>query len=189
MKIKWALNELKKYQGDSLSLNGTIDLEQSLKKRDSELLSVNPVELNGTIKVEQHSVFLVNLTVSTQITLPSSRSLEPVETPLNFFFSEIYLGPESSVQPEQFEDDEIVEQLSDPILDLRKPLEDAILTNKPTQVFTEEELKSNQLPSGKNWKVLTEDIYEEKAFHSNDEEGDPRFAALKNLFPEEDNEN
>lgn len=184
MKIKWALNELKRYQDEPLQISGTIDLSQSLKERDADIISVEPVDITGVIEVDKTSVYYVTLRVSTRMTLPSTRSLEPVDVSQTFSFSEVYLGAHSPVDESEFDKNEIVERLSDETLDLRKPIEDAILTNKPTQVFTEEEIKSEKLPSGKNWKVLTEEKYSEASFNSSDEEGDPRMAILKDLFPD-----
>lgn len=189
MKLKWALNELKKIQDEPLQLNGTIDLENSLKERDREVISAEPVKISGLIEYEDTYIYHVTLTILTRMQLPSTRSLKPVEVSIDFPFYEIYLGPYSSMAEKDFVENEIVEQLTEDILDLRKPIEDAILTHKPTQVFTEEEKKSDDLPSGKSWKVLTEDKYSETNFHSSDEEGDPRFAVLKNLFPDEGKNN
>jgi uncharacterized protein len=186
MKIKWALNELKKYQDSTLTINGSVDLEKSLKKRDGEIIAVSPISLKGSLAVEEKSVYYVDLIVSLRITLPSSRSLEPVDVSMEFPISEIYLAPDSTVSLEQFSEEELVERLSEDILDLDKPIEDAILTNKPSQVFTIEELEKDDMPSGKDWIVLPEDQHNDDTNSSNDE-GDPRFAMLKDLF-KEDNE-
>ncbi|WP_423189679.1 YceD family protein [Alkalibacterium sp. f15] len=186
MKIKWALNELKKYQDSSLAVNGSVDLEKSLKKRDDEIIATSPVSLKGSLSVEEKSVYYVDLMVSVRITIPSSRSLEPVDVSMEFPFSEIYLAPDSPVSLKQFSEEQLAERLSADILDLSKPIEDAILTNKPSQVFTDEELETDDLPSGKDWIVLPEDQHKDHINSSNDE-GDPRFAVLKDLF-KEDNE-
>lgn len=186
MKIKWALNELNKHQDSPLTLNGSVDLEKSLKKRDGELISASPVSLKGSMIVEEKSVYYVDLMVSVNLVVPSSRSLEPVDVSLKFPLSEIYLAPDSPVSLEQFAEEELVERLSEDILDLNKPVEDAILTNIPSQVFTKEELETDEMPSGKDWIVLPEDQYNDDS-HSSNDEGDPRFAVLKDLF-KEDNE-
>lgn len=186
MKIKWALNELKKYQDSPLTLSGSVDLEKSLKERDNDILSASPVSLQGILTVDEKSVYYVDMTLKVKVTLPSSRSLEPVEVLMTMPFSEIYLAPDSSVSLEQFTEEELVERLSTDTLDLKKPIEDAILTNKPSQVFTAEELESDEMPSGKDWVVLPEDQHNNDMNSSNDE-GDPRFAVLKDLF-KEDNE-
>ncbi|MFO8069084.1 MAG: YceD family protein [Alkalibacterium sp.] len=186
MKIKWALNELQKYQDSALAVDGSVDLEKSLKKRDDEIIAVSPVSLKGSLTVEEKSVYYVDLIVRVIITIPSSRSLEPVDVSMEIPFSEIYLAPDSPVSLEQFSEEELVERLSADILDLNKPIEDAILANKPSQVFTDEELETDDMPSGKDWIVLPEDQHNDDTNSSNDE-GDPRFAILKDLF-KDDNE-
>jgi len=186
MKIKWALSELKKYQDSPLTLNGSVDLEKSLKERDSDVIAASPVFLDGIITVDEKSVYYVDVTLKVKVTLPSSRSLEPVDVSMNIPFSEIYLAPDSPVSLEQFSEDELVERLSADTLDLKKPVEDAILTSKPSQIFTAEERETDDMPSGKDWVVLPEDQHNNDSNSSNDE-GDPRFSVLKDLF-KEDNE-
>lgn len=187
MKLKWALNELKKYQDEWLTLDGTADLEKALMERDEEILACEAVSIKGSVEVDKNGVYYADLFLNTNVTLPSSRSLEPVMVPLSIPFSEIYLSPQSPVTVDSFTEGEIVEKLDADILDLQKPIEDAILSNKPTQVFTEEELKSDEMPSGNDWDVVGEDTHlSQPSRKSNDGEGDPRFAALKNLFKEDD---
>ncbi|MDZ7834230.1 MAG: hypothetical protein U5K84_01655 [Alkalibacterium sp.] len=106
MKIKWALSELKKYQDSPLTLNGSVDLEKSLKERDSDVIAASPVFLDGIITVDEKSVYYVDMTLKVKVTLPSSRSLEPVDVSMEIPFSEIYLAPDSPVSLEQFSEDE-----------------------------------------------------------------------------------
>ncbi|PRY83964.1 YceD family protein [Alkalibacterium olivapovliticus] len=186
MKTKWALNELKKYQDHPLQLDGSVDFEQSLKNRDKEILSVESIQVKGSLANEKNEVFYVDLVLTALLTLPSSRSLEPVDVTLTIPFSEIYLPQDSPVSIESFTEGEIVEELTTDTLDLQKPIEDAILTNKPTQVYTEEERQSDTMPSGKDWDVLGEEQYHNQPHSGNDSEGDPRFAALKDLFKDKD---
>lgn len=184
MKIKWALNELKKYQDSPLTIDGTVDLEKSLKERDDSILSASPVSLKGTVSVDEKSVYYVDMMINVTVKLPSSRSLEPVEMLMTVPFSEVYLANDSSVSVEQFSEGELVEPLSTDTLDLKKPIEDAILTSKPSQIFTSKELESDEMPKGNDWVVLPEDKHNNDMYSSSDE-GDPRFAVLKGLF--EDN--
>ncbi|EXJ22863.1 hypothetical protein ADIAL_1714 [Alkalibacterium sp. AK22] len=187
MKTKWALSELKKYQDLPLSIEGTVDFEQSLKDRDHEVLSVAPITLKGTLENDKNEAYFVDLLITTELTLPSSRSLEPVTVPLSFYFSEIYLPTQSSVTADSFTEGEIVEELDSDTLDLQKPIEDAILTSKPTQVYTEEEYQSDTMPRGNDWEVVGEDDLQNPSRTSGKDTEDPRFAALKNLF-KDDNE-
>ncbi len=185
MKTKWALNELKRYQDQPLKLDGTVDFSESLKNRDNEILYAEPIQIRGTLENEKNEVYYVDLVLDTILTMPSSRSLEPVKVQLTIPFSEIYLPALSSVSLKSFTEDELVEELSEDILDLQKPIEDTILTNKPTQVFTEDERQSGMMPSGKDWHVIDEEDHNDHPGLADDGYGDPRFAALKDLFKEE----
>ncbi|GEK91522.1 YceD family protein [Alkalibacterium kapii] len=181
MKIKWALNELKKHQDSSLTLDGSVDLEKSLKERDDDIIAASPVSLKGLLTVDEKSVYYVDMTIEVTVTLPSSRSLEPVELKMTIPFSEIYLAADTSASLEQFGEEELVEQLQSEVLDLKKPIEDAILASKPSQIFTSEERLSDEMPKGKDWVVLPEDQHSNAMF-STDGNGDPRFAVLEDLI-------
>ncbi|MFC6465441.1 YceD family protein [Marinilactibacillus sp. GCM10026970] len=185
MKIKWALNELKKFKEEPLTLNGEIDLTDSLIERNSSIIDATPLSMDGILVVERTDEFLVDLNLTISLTLPSSRSLEPVKVDLRIPFSETYLVAGTTMDPERYGEDEIVVELESDSLDLRKPLEDAILTAIPTQVFTEEELEKEDMPSGSDWKVVSEGAYGDGVRERLSEEEDPRFAALKGLFSEE----
>ncbi|MCD8505868.1 MAG: DUF177 domain-containing protein, partial [Alkalibacterium thalassium] len=91
MKTKWALNELKRYQDQPLKLDGTVDFSESLKNRDNEILYAEPIQIRGTLENEKNEVYYVDLVLDTVLTMPSSRSLEPVKVQLTIPFSEIYL--------------------------------------------------------------------------------------------------
>lgn len=185
MKIKWALNELKKFNEDSLTLSGQVDLTEALKKRDTSIIDATPLTMDGILVVENTDEFLVDLNLNISLILPSARSLEPVTVDLRITFSETYLTAGTVVDAEKYGDDEIVVELESDILDLQKPLEDAVLTAIPTQVFTAEELEKGDMPSGSDWKVVSEDAYGTGVRERLSEEEDPRFAALKGFFSEE----
>lgn len=186
MKIKWALNELKKFKEESITLSGQVNLTEALKNRNQLILDAAPLTMDGLLTVESADEFLVDLNLEIRLVLPSSRSLEPVEVDLRIPFSETYLTSGTVIDPEKYGEQEIIVELDSETLDLHKPLEDAVLTAIPTQVFTPEELKSGEMPSGSDWKVVSEDAYGEGVRERLSEKEDPRFAALKGLFSEED---
>lgn len=185
MKIKWALNELKKLNGDPLPLSGQADLTKSLKDRNTSIIDAEPLLMDGILVVENTDEFLVDLNLSISLTLPSARSLEPVKVDLRIPFSETYLAAGTVVDAEKYGNDEIVVELESDTLDLQKPLEDAVLAAIPTQVFTNEELENGDMPRGSDWKVVSEDAYGTGVRERLSEEEDPRFAALKGFFSEE----
>lgn len=188
MKIKWALNELKKYEDEPLQLSGQVDLEKELKARNDQILSASPVQVEGILVVEKQREYLVDLKLTVDLTLPSSRSLEPVAISLPISFSETYLAPGHVLDPDDYTEEEIVIELETDRLDLQKPLEDSILTALPTQVLTKEEQETNKMPSGNEWEVISEEEYREGTEEQSDGQENSPFAALKDLFPEEENE-
>lgn len=188
MKIKWALNELKKYSDEPLQLSGQVDLEEALQSRDNQVLAATPIQVNGILVVENQSEYLVDLQLTVGLTLPSSRSLDPVDVSLEIPFSETYLAPGHVPDPEKYTEEEIVIELESEVLDLQKPLEDSILAALPTQVLTKEEREKNIMPSGNEWEVISEEDHYAGANKEGSNEENSPFAALKDLFPEDDNE-
>lgn len=184
MKLKWSLNELRAYNNSMpLEVQGSIDLEKSLTQRSNVVLKSDPVGIKGYIIVESENEFIVSMTLSVNLVMPSSRSLDPVDVDLKVPFHETYLAPgfSSGGNPS---DEEIITELENEWLDLVKPIEDAILSSLPTQVFTEEEKNGKRMPEGNSWKVISEDAFiaeENKEVESKDSP----FASLKDLFDEE----
>ena len=93
MKLKWSLAELHKQPAGILMLDEKVDMTDSLKKRDTELMDVSLIDIQGTISIEASSRYFVDLTLNVILTLPSSRSLKPVKLDLTIPFSEVYLAP------------------------------------------------------------------------------------------------
>lgn len=184
MKIKWNFNELRKYNDEPLQLSGEVNLESALKERDKEIISASPIKVEGWLVVEDRHEYLVDLQLNTMLTLPSSRSLTAVEFEMTIPFSETYLAPGYTPDPDKYHEDEIVILLESEVLDLQKPIEDSVLAAIPTQIFTDEELESNEMPSGNDWEVVSEDTHYEGENNSKSDEQDSPFAALKDLFSE-----
>lgn len=185
MKTKWSLSELARFRGEALTLSGTMDIEEDLKKRNKHIYTISPVTFVGTLDVEQDEYILfVNFDFT--IVLPSSRTLKPTEVHLNLPVSEIYVPkdlPEDISIGEVDEDAVVIELLHDWI-DLEEVAVDNILAAIPLRVLSEEEKSEEHLPKGTGWTVLTE---EQAQTNKNEEkeQGDPRFDALKSLFPDD----
>lgn len=188
MKIKWTLNELKKYKEEPLQLSGQVVLEKALQIRDENILAASPVQIEGWLVVENSHEYLVDLQLKSMLTLPSSRSLKPVDVEITILFSETYVAPGHIPDPDKYQEDEILIELESEVLELQKSIEDSILTSIPTQVFTEEELKKNDMPSGNDWEVVSEDSHYDDSKRGNSNEEDSPFAALKDLFSDEEDE-
>lgn len=192
MKLKWSLAELHKQPAGILTLDEKVDMTESLKKRDTELMDVSLIEIQGTISIEAYSRYFVDLTLNVALTLPSSRSLKPVKLDLTIPFSEVYLAPEAGQAAVENLEDEVVFSLEQDILDLKKPIEDTILAAIPMKVLSEDEKTSNDFPAGNDWEVKLEGETDSsnKKDEADTSENSP-FAILKDLdldFSEDENE-
>ena len=192
MKLKWSLAELHKQPAGTLTLDEKADMTESLKKRDTELMDVSLIEIQGTISIEAYSRYFVDLTLNVALTLPSSRSLKPVKLDLTIPFSEVYLAPEAGQAAVENLEDEVVFSLEQDILDLKKPIEDTILAAIPMKVLSEDEKTSNDFPTGNDWEVKLEG---ETDSSNNKDDADTSenspFAILKDLdldFSKDENE-
>jgi len=192
MKLKWSLAELHKQPAGILMLDEKVDMTDSLKKRDTELMDVSLIDIQGTISIEAYSRYFVDLTLNVILTLPSSRSLKPVKLDLTIPFSEVYLAPEAGQTAVETLEDEVVFSLEQDILDLQKPIEDTILAAIPMKVLSEDEKTSNDFPTGNDWEVKLEGETDSsnKKDETDTSENSP-FAILKDLdldFSEDENE-
>lgn len=182
--MKWTLKEIQDHRDEPLHFTETVDLEKSLMKRDKQILAVSEITADGYLLYDNHAV-MANFTVDLTITLPSSRSLEPVAVPMNIQVSEVYVEDESSLDAAH-DIEEIVIPLEGKDLDLIPAVEDAILLNLPIQVLTKEEAEAGVMPSGADWAVMSEDDYRKQKEKEKEEFVDPRFAGLKSLLDDEE---
>ncbi len=179
--MKWSIQELNKYRDDSLPFEDILHLETSLQARNHEILSLSPVKVSGSIHVRS-SEYLVYLKINGILTLPSSRSLVPVEFPLNNEIQEIYMTEEQFANRDVAIDEEDVLVLNTDTLDLQEAVEDHILLAIPLQVLTEEEKKSDEFPKGDFWEIVSEASFEKLKATQKKDEIDPRLAKLSELF-------
>ena len=191
MKLKWSLVELAKYRNQPLVLDGKVDLTNTLKKRKKDLLDATPISIKGIVSSESNNRFIVDLTLDVTLTLPSSRSLTPVDFNMTVPFTELYLAP--NVSQDLIDDDldnQIVISLEKDILDLKKPIEDTILAAIPMKILSEEEIESNEMPRGEDWEVILEDDVVSNSSQESEKSKNNPFGALKelDLFNTEDEE-
>ena len=190
MKVKWSLAELQKNQHGIYPVSGQADLTAALKSRRTDILDASLIDVQGAITVDGKKKFYVDVTLSMNLTLPSSRSLEPVKLDLHIPFNEVYLAPDVKIADLEDADEEVL-SLEKDILDLQKPIEDTILATIPMKILTEEEKSATDLPTGQDWQLVLEDdvdtVSKEKA--STESKSSP-FDILKDidLFNDEDEE-
>jgi len=82
--------------------------------------------------------------------------------------------------------DEEVLILDTQTLDLEASIIDNLLLAIPLQVLSEEERQSEDLPSGNDWQVISEDEYLSQKQAESENQIDPRLAKLSALLDSED---
>lgn len=181
--MKWSLAELHRYQNEPLHIQSTFDLNASLTKLFPEtILAVTPVKVDGYVSYDDGDV-TINVHVNTTLTVPSSRSLTPVQLPLDFDFTETYIGDRAHLA--NYEDDEVVFLLKKgEKIDFDSALAENIVEQVPLQVLSADEKAGKPMPTGKGWSVISEDDYQ--ASKQKDNKVDPRLAKLQKLFPDQD---
>ena len=183
--MKWSIGELRRYKEEALNFSETIDVNDALTARDNEVLAVTPVTVEGILSVGKNE-YILHYRLKTIVTVPSARSLEPVDLPLDLSVDEVFMTREQWSSMEEERDEEIL-VLDNDTIDLTNSIEDNILLAIPLQVFTEEELKSSDMPKGNDWEVISEEAYLQKKEESA-ETIDPRLAKLSELFNESEDD-
>ncbi|MFV0559500.1 MAG: YceD family protein [Enterococcus sp.] len=181
--MKWSLLELRKYQETPLAFDEELNLKDSLMKRDNLILDVAPIKVNGLLMVNKKD-YLVHYTVHTILTLPSSRSLEPVQYPMEFTVDEVFMTEEQfQTRDDLISADEIL-IIEGNQINLDESVEDNILLAIPMQILTDEEEQATDLPKGSDWEVLSEEDYAMRQQEEAKSKVDPRLAKLSELFTE-----
>lgn len=179
--MKWSLLELKKFYDTPILFDEYLDLKNSLIKRDSEILDVAPVKITGTLTPSKKE-YLVNYKIETILTLPSSRSLEPVAVPLAIDVNEVFMTDEQFLHKDDFISAEEILLLETAVLDLKESIEDNVLLAIPIQVLSEEEKAGKPMPKGSDWEVVSEEEFNERKASEAQSTIDPRLAKLSELF-------
>ncbi|MBU5366776.1 DUF177 domain-containing protein [Enterococcus devriesei] len=182
--MKWSIGELRRYKEEALNFSETIDVSETLTARDNEILAVAPVTVEGLLSVGKNE-YILHYQLKTIVTVPSARSLEPVDLPLDLSVGEVFMTREQWSSLEDERDEEIL-VIDNDTIDLTDSIEDNILLAIPLQVFSEEEKQATDLPKGNDWEVVSEEEYFQKKESA--ETIDPRLAKLSELFNEEDDQ-
>jgi uncharacterized protein len=113
---------------------------------------------------------------------PSTRSLEPVEMPIDFDIDEVYLQDEAHADRYEIEDSVIL--VEDGVIDFNQALAEYVALSVPLQVLTEEE-QNQPMPEGNGWAVISEDDFDKKKEEEPVQANTP-LAGLADLFKDED---
>ena len=176
--LNWDVQEVRRYKDKPFTFKETLDLTKEMQNRTDEILKIAPVEVAGQL-FNDHGLVISDVKVETTLTVPSTRSLLPVELPINIRINEAYNI--DNVSDEELEDYNVVIPIDDdnPTINVYESIIDNILLSIPTKVLTEKEEAENIMPSGKNWSVISEDEFNKQ---KEEEHVNPEFAKLKNLF-------
>lgn len=185
--MKWSLSELQQAKNEPIEFKTTLNLENELRQRRPEIVQVAPVQVEGSFVVDQRGV-LGKFNIKTLVTMPSTRTFQPVKIPLDFNFAEYYVS-HYQTDLSAFDDLDVVIVLEQDVLVLEDLVIDNILVQIPMQILSDEERHAEitSMPRGNHWKVLTEQQIKDRIAHS--DQIDPRFEKLKNFFKDSDNKN
>lgn len=176
--LNYSFNQLAQKSTPIENVDTDVEFKDDFFIRSKDLLiDVKSAHVDGTLAYDDPYVF-AQLHVVAVVVAPSSRSLEKVEVPIDFKFTEAYTKEHPS--EEDFESLGTIIEISDDNIDLQTAVEDNILLNMPIQILTEEERIHDVMPSGQDWAVVSENDYQ-KAAEEKKAENSP-FSDLKNLF-------
>lgn len=177
----FSLTEIKK-ASDGLTFERELVVEDQLLARAPEILAAGPVTVTGQVRHER-GLYLLDYTMTYDLTLPSSRSLDPVLVANSRAVNEVFIEADQVALQKELVEEDLVLILETPAIDLEESVIDNILLNLPIRVLSPEEEAEDQLPSGESWTVLTESQY--AAQQQADKEANSPFAGLAGLFDED----
>ena len=90
--LKWSVQALQKHRDRPLVFEEVLTLKLNLQQREPDIIDVSEFKIKGQLTVDQRAI-IADVHVVGQLTVPSTRSLQPVDLPLDFNFSEIYVDP------------------------------------------------------------------------------------------------
>ncbi|KRK79938.1 hypothetical protein FD03_GL000114 [Companilactobacillus nodensis DSM 19682 = JCM 14932 = NBRC 107160] len=181
--LNWEVQDVRKYKDKPFDFKETLDLKKELMERSDDIIDTEAVQVEGQL-FNDNGLVISDIKVETKVTLPSTRSLTPVDLPLKIRINEAYNIDD--IDTEELDENTIIIPIDDehPTIDVYESVLDNILLSIPSQVLTEDEEKGKNMPSGKNWEVISEEDYQKQK--EEDKQVNPEFAKLKNLF--KDNE-
>ncbi|MDT9559578.1 YceD family protein [Streptococcus mutans] len=170
-----------KKQAQGISFNEKLAIERAVQQRNPDVLALREVSAKGKVTYDD-DFYLLNYELTYIITLPSSRSMKPVEQKKIFSINEVFVENSQLEAKKDFMDEDLFLILKDDGIDLKKSVIDNILLNIPLRVLTKEEEQEQSLPSGQNWSLLSEEQYQN--LQKGKKEKSSPFAALEGLFDE-----
>lgn len=172
------LSEVRK-SAEGLALNEQPSLFESVKERYDDVLDLNHIDVKGQVTYD-NGFYLLDYQLSYDISLPSSRSLEPVTLSFDYPVSETFIQAGDVQEQKELVEENLVLVLEGDAIDLNESIVDNILLNIPLRVLTPEEEEGAVSLSGKDWEVLSEEDF--AALQQEKKEASNPFAQLDGLF-------
>lgn len=180
--MKWSILEVAKKK--IIKFEEELQLTDELKQRSDEIIDAGPVSVQGQISYDT-GVYYLDYTLKVNLTLPSSRSLKPVNYLMEVAVNEAFTTTEFLKEYEDLLDSDMIFTLDADWISLSESVADNILLEIPLQILAEDEGESTRLPSGKNWSVMSEAEYQKQKEEEKNKENKSPFAGLADLFSEE----
>ena len=165
---------------DGLAFEKKLDLAEELKERNAEIIDVQDIVASGRAQYEDGLYFL-DYELSYTITLASSRSMEPVERKESYLVNEIFME-DGQVASQEMIDQDLVLPIENGEINVAESVAENNLLNIPLKVLTAAEEAGSDLPTGRDWQVMTEEDYQK--YQAEKKEENSPFAGLQGLFDE-----
>ena len=130
------LSEVRK-SPEGLAFNEAPSLLESIKERYDQVLNLEQLQASGQV-VYDNGLYLLDYQLSYDITLPSSRSLEPVTLGFNYLVSETFIQEADAALQKELVEENLVLILNDDTIDLNESILDNIRMGNPNA--TEEQV-------------------------------------------------
>ena len=179
--VQFHIYDLKKHP-EGIRFDETLDVKAELLERNPEILDLSPVTVSGQVRFEA-GLFFLEYELSYEISMASSRSMNPVSWKESYPVLELFVENEAQLKDQDLVDEDLVLVIEGDYLVLDESVADNILLHLPSKVLTPEEEAGQALPSGQNWTLLTEDEFEEESQKKKD--ANSPFAQLQGLFDQE----
>ena len=167
---------------EGLAFDQELDLLKELRKRNPEILDLKNVTATGRVAYDT-GLYVLDYQLTYTIVLASSRSMEPVELQESYPVTEVFAEDAQSEADIEALEEDLILPIEGGRIDLSESVADNILLNIPLKVLTPEEESGHGFIEGNDWKIMTEEEYQE-AQALKKEENSP-FAGLNGLFDEE----
>ena len=167
---------------EGLAFDQELDLLKELQKRNPEILDLKDVTATGRVAYDT-GLYVLDYQLTYTIVLASSRSMEPVELQESYPVTEVFAEDVQSEADIEALEEDLILPIEGGRIDLNESVADNILLNIPLKVLTPEEEAGHGFIEGNDWKIMTEEEYQE-AQAVKKEEYSP-FAGLQGLFEEE----